>query len=60
MAAGLALGALISGLDEALDALALATVSVPIAIGPLLMFALAWRLLADHPELRTGLAAVRS
>lgn len=60
MAAGLGLGALISRLDEALDALALATVPVPIAIGPLLMFALAWRFLAEHPELRTGLNAVRS
>lgn len=37
MAAGLALAALISGLDEALDALAIGTVSLPIAIGLLLM-----------------------
>lgn len=37
MAAGLALGALVPGLDEALDALAVGTVSIPIAIGLLLM-----------------------
>ncbi|MFN8123876.1 MAG: ACR3 family arsenite efflux transporter [Thermoleophilia bacterium] len=37
MAAGLALGALIPGLDDALDALRVGTVSLPIAIGLLLM-----------------------
>jgi ACR3 family arsenite transporter len=37
MAAGLALGALIPGLDDALDALAVGTVSLPIALGLLLM-----------------------
>lgn len=37
MALGLALGALIPGLDDALDALAVGTVSLPIAIGLLLM-----------------------
>jgi arsenite transporter len=37
MAAGLALGALIPGLDDALDALRIGTVSLPIAIGLLLM-----------------------
>ena len=37
MAAGLALGSLVPGLDDALDALALGTVSLPIALGLLLM-----------------------
>ena len=37
MAAGLALGALIPGLDDALDALAVGSVSLPIALGLLLM-----------------------
>jgi ACR3 family arsenite transporter len=37
MAAGLALGALIPGFDDALDALRIGTVSLPIAIGLLLM-----------------------
>jgi ACR3 family arsenite transporter len=37
MAAGLALGALIPGLDDRLDSLAIGTVSAPIAIGLLLM-----------------------
>ena len=37
MAAGLALGALIPGLDDALDELRVGTVSLPIAIGLLLM-----------------------
>jgi len=36
MAAGLALGALIPGLDDALDELRVGTVSLPIAIGLLL------------------------
>lgn len=96
MGAGLALGSAISGLDEALDELRVGTVSLPIAIGlllmmypvlakvryeelgrvtasrrmiglsltlnwvvgPLLMFALAWAFLADHPEFRTGLIIV--
>jgi arsenite transporter len=96
MAAGLGLGALIPGLDDALDALRIGTVSLPIAlglllmmypvlakvryeelgelrgerrmigaslalnwvVGPLLMFALAWLFLADHPEYRTGLIIV--
>jgi len=96
MVAGLGLGSLIPGLDDALDALAIGTVSLPIAIGlllmmypvlakvryeeigalsgerslmgaslalnwvfgPLLMFALAWLFLADHPEFRTGLIIV--
>jgi ACR3 family arsenite transporter len=96
MAAGLGLGAVIPGLDDALDALRVGTVSLPIAIGlllmmypvlakvryeelgrvtgqrglivasvalnwvvgPLLMFALAWLFLADHPEYRTGLIIV--
>jgi ACR3 family arsenite transporter len=96
MAAGLALGALIPGFDDALDALRIGTVSLPIAIGllammypvlakvryeelgqlsgerrlmgaslalnwlvgPLLMFSLAWLLLADQPEYRTGLIIV--
>jgi ACR3 family arsenite transporter len=96
MAAGLGLGAAIPGLDDALDALRIGTVSLPIAIGllammypvlakvryeelgrltgqrtllvsslvlnwvvgPLLMFSLAWLLLADQPEYRTGLIIV--
>jgi len=96
MAAGLALGALIPGFDDALDELRIGTVSLPIALGlllmmypvlakvryeelgrltgerrlmgaslalnwvfgPLLMFALAWLFLADHPEYRTGLIIV--
>lgn len=96
MAAGLALGALVPGFDDALDSLAIGTVSLPIAlglflmmypvlakvryeelgrlsgerrllvaslvlnwvVGPLLMFALAWIFLADHPEYRTGLIIV--
>ncbi len=37
MAAGLGLGAVIPGLDEALDSLSVGTVSLPIAIGLLLM-----------------------
>jgi len=37
MAAGLGLGALIPGLDDALDALRIGTVSLPIAVGLLLM-----------------------
>ena len=37
MAAGLALGALIPGFDDALDALRIGTVSLPIALGLLLM-----------------------
>jgi len=37
MAAGLALGALIPGMDDALDAMRVGTVSLPIAIGLLLM-----------------------
>ena len=37
MAAGLGLGALLPGFDDALDALRIGTVSLPIAIGLLLM-----------------------
>jgi len=96
MAGGLALGGLVPGIDAALDRLAVGTVSLPIAlglllmmypvlarvryeelgtlgggrrllaaslflnwvVGPLLMFALAWIFLADHPEFRTGLIIV--
>ena len=96
MAAGLGLGALIPGLNDALDKLRVGTVSLPIAIGllvmmypvlarvryeeigglgrewrlfgaslvlnwligPALMFALAWLLLPDQPEYRTGLIIV--
>jgi ACR3 family arsenite transporter len=96
MAAGLALGAVIPGFGDALDALRIGTVSLPIAIGllammypvlakvryeelghlsgerrlmgaslvlnwlvgPLLMFSLAWLLLAGQPEYRTGLISV--
>ena len=37
MAAGLALGSLVPGLDDALDSLAIGTVSLPIALGLLLL-----------------------
>ncbi len=100
MAAGLGLGALIPSLNDGLDRLRVGTVSLPIAlglllmmypvlakvryeelgrkqqdgvsnslffgvslflswvVGPLLMFALAWLLLADQPAYRTGVIIV--
>ena len=96
MAAGLALGAALPGLQGVLDAVKVGQVSLPIAlglllmmypvlakvrydrldtvtrdtrtmvlslvlnwlVGPALMFALAWLLLADLPEYRTGLIIV--
>ncbi|SEO46594.1 ACR3 family arsenite efflux transporter [Trujillonella endophytica] len=96
MAAGLLLGRLVPGLDDALDAVRVGEVSLPIAVGlllmmypvlakvryteldrvtgdrrllgaslvlnwllgPALMFALAWLLLPDLPEYRTGLVIV--
>jgi ACR3 family arsenite transporter len=96
MALGLLLGRLVPGLDDALDAVQVGGVSLPIAIGlllmmypvlakvryseldrvtgdrkllgaslvlnwlvgPALMFALAWALLPDLPEYRTGLVVV--
>jgi arsenite transporter len=96
MAAGLALGALAPGLDELLAGATVAGVSLPIAVGllvmmypvlakvrydrvgavgadrrvltlslvlnwvlgPALMFALAWLMLPDLPEYRTGLVIV--
>ncbi|WP_283136016.1 ACR3 family arsenite efflux transporter [Rhizohabitans arisaemae] len=96
MAAGLLLGRLLPGLDTALDAVKIGQISLPIAlglllmmypvlakvrydrldtvtgdrrlllsslvlnwiVGPALMFALAWALLPDLPEYRTGLIIV--
>ncbi|GAA3525660.1 arsenical-resistance protein [Aeromicrobium flavum] len=96
MALGLILGRTVDGLDEALDAVKIGSVSLPIAIGllvmmypvlakvrydetqrvtgdhkllgaslfmnwilgPALMFALAWLMLPDLPEFRTGLIIV--
>jgi ACR3 family arsenite transporter len=96
MAAGLLVGRLIPGLDDALDAVTIGDVSLPIAVGlllmmypvlakvryseldrvtgdrkllvtslllnwlvgPALMFALAWLLLPDQAEYRTGLVIV--
>ncbi|MBB3675445.1 ACR3 family arsenite efflux transporter [Modestobacter versicolor] len=96
MVAGLLLGRLVPGLDDALDAVRVGEVSLPIAvglllmmypvlakvryseldrvtgdrrllaaslvlnwlIGPALMFGLAWVLLPDLPEYRTGLVIV--
>ncbi|OUZ11100.1 arsenical-resistance protein [Aeromicrobium sp. PE09-221] len=96
MALGLVLGRTVDGLDEALDSVKIGSVSLPIAIGllvmmypvlakvrydetqrvtgdhkllgaslfmnwilgPALMFALAWLMLPDLPEFRTGLIIV--
>jgi ACR3 family arsenite transporter len=96
MAGGLAIGSLLPGLDDTLDELKVGSVSLPIAlglllmmypvltkvryedmgkmrddgrmfgvalflswvVGPALMFALAWLLLADEPAYRTGVIVV--
>ncbi len=96
MALGLGLGRGVPGLDDALNAVQVGSVSLPVAVGlllmmypvlakvrytetrrvtgdrtllvaslvlnwvvgPALMFALAWLLLPDHPEYRTGLIIV--
>jgi ACR3 family arsenite transporter len=96
MAAGLLLGRLVPGLDDALNAVTVSKTSLPIAVGlllmmypvlakvryaelgriaadrrmmaaslvlnwlvgPALMFALAWLLLADQPAYRTGVVLV--
>jgi len=96
MVAGLALGRLVPDLNDALDAVSIGSVSLPIAlgllvmmypvlakvryskvtevaadrtmlltslalnwvVGPALMFALAWALLPDLPEYRTGLIII--
>ncbi len=96
MAAGLGLGSLVPGLNDALNKLQVGTVSLPIAlglllmmypvlakvryedmgkmrgdgrmfgvslflswvVGPVLMFALAWLLLSDQPQYRTGVIVV--
>ena len=60
MAAGVGLGVLVPGIEGVIDSVQVGTTNLPIAIGPLLMFALAVVFLRDHPEYMVGPAGVAS